>query len=69
MPWSIGYKKKRQPTLSKSEAEYKAISSVASEVVLLQRVLSHFEVHVPYILLFYDNLSSIRLASNSSWGI
>ena len=47
-----------------TEAEYRALSSVTSEVVWLRRLLLHFEIDIPFVMLFYDNRSTISLASN-----
>ena len=49
---------------SSAEAEYRALSSVSSEVIWLRRLLLHFEIIVPSVMLFYDSKSAIDLASN-----
>ena|ERR1044072_5178159 len=62
----ISWKPKKQFTVSKSstEAEYNAVFSTSSEVVWLQRLLQHFEVQIPLVLLFCDNMSAIHLSNN-----
>ena len=62
----ISWEKKKQPTVSKSstEAEYRALSSVSSEVIWLRRLLLHFEITIPSVMLFCYSKSAINLASN-----
>jgi len=62
----ISWEKKKQPTVSKSstEAEYRALSSVSSEVIWLRRLLLHFEITIPSVMLFCYSKSAIDLASN-----
>ena len=62
----ISWKSKKQTTVSKSsaEAEYRALSSVPSEVIWLRRLLLHFEISIPSAMLFCDSKSAIYLASN-----
>ncbi|RDX80280.1 hypothetical protein CR513_39188, partial [Mucuna pruriens] len=65
----ISWKSKKQITVSKSsaETEYRSLSLAASEVIWLQRLLSHFEVPIACSMLFCDNQSAIQLASNPSY--
>jgi len=49
---------------SSAEAEYRALSSVSSEVIWLRRLLLHFEITIPYAMLFCDSKFAIDLASN-----
>ena len=62
----ISWKSKKQPTVSKysAEAEYRALSSVSSEVIWLRRLLLHFEITIPSAMLFCDSKPAIDLASN-----
>ena len=64
----LSWRSKKQPTISKSstEAEYRALSSVTSEVVWLRRLLLHFEIDIPFVMLFCDNKFAISLAFNSA---
>ena len=63
----FSWKSKKQPTVSKSstEAEYRAMSVVCSEIVWLRRLLTDFGM-TPSIPtpLFCDNESAIKIASN-----
>ena len=65
----ILWKPVKQGTVPKSstESEYRALSSVASEVVQLKRLLGHFEVDIGSIMLFCDNKPAIHLTSNPSY--
>ena len=63
----ISWSSKKQPTVAKSsiEAEYKALSVTAAEVVWIQQILSDLHIslsHTP--LLWCDNISSLSLATN-----
>nr|KYP43046.1 Retrovirus-related Pol polyprotein from transposon TNT 1-94 [Cajanus cajan] len=62
----ISWRSKRQNTVSKSstEAEYGSISTASSELIWLQRLLTHFEVHISSAMLLCDNKSAISLATN-----
>jgi len=62
----LSWHSKKQPTVSKSsnEAEYRALSSVTSEIVWLNKLFIYFEVDVPSVMLFCDNKYAISLASN-----
>lgn len=62
----LSWKSKKQPTVSKSstEAEYCTLSSVASELVWLTRLLTHSEIQISSTMVFCDNQSAIHLASN-----
>jgi len=62
----LSWRSKKQPIASKSstEAEYRSLSYVTSEIVWLRKLLLHFEVDVPSVMLFCDNKSAINLASN-----
>ncbi|XP_074352878.1 secreted RxLR effector protein 161-like [Apium graveolens] len=63
----LSWKSKKQSTISKSstEAEYRAMSSLCSEVVWLRRLLKDFNIqlHSPTPL-FCDNKSALKIASN-----
>uniref|UniRef100_A0A2N9IEV6 GS catalytic domain-containing protein n=1 Tax=Fagus sylvatica TaxID=28930 RepID=A0A2N9IEV6_FAGSY len=63
----LSWKSKKQPTVSKSstEAEYRAMSAVCSEIVWLRRLLADFGM-TPSIPtpLFCDNESAVKIASN-----
>ena len=63
----LSWKSKKQPTVSKSstEAEYRAMSAVCSEIVWLRRLLADFGM-APSIPtpLFCDNESAVKIASN-----
>nr|KYP44400.1 Retrovirus-related Pol polyprotein from transposon TNT 1-94 [Cajanus cajan] len=58
--------KLKQNTVSKSstEAEYRSIFAASSELIWLQRLLTHFEVHISSAMLLCDNKSAISLATN-----
>ncbi|CAL1401152.1 unnamed protein product [Linum trigynum] len=63
----ISWRYKKQDKLSKSstEAEYRAMSEVGSEIVWLRRLLSDFGITCPAPLsLSVDNTSAIRIATN-----
>jgi len=62
----FSWRSKKQSTISKSsiEADYRALSSVTSEIVWLSKLLLYFEVDVPSMMLFCDNKFAISLASN-----
>jgi len=62
----LSWRSKKQPTVSKLsiEVEYRALSSVTSKLVWLRRLLLHFEIDIPSVMLFCDNKSTISLASN-----
>ena len=50
----LSWRSKKQLTVSKSstEAEYRVLSSVTSEIVWLSKLLLYFEVDVPSVMLF-----------------
>ena len=63
----ISWKSKKQSTISKSsyEAEYHAVSSAASEITWIVRLLEDINVtNLKPVTLFCDNQSSIQLAHN-----
>ncbi|CAL1357232.1 unnamed protein product [Linum trigynum] len=63
----ISWRCKKQDRVSKSstEAEYRSMSEVASEIVWLKRLLAELGVVVrPPIRLHVDNTSAIRIATN-----
>lgn len=63
----ISWKSKKQSTVSKSssEAEYRALSSAASEITWLVRLLTELGVpNLAPVTLFCDNQSAIHLAHN-----
>ncbi|CAL1357179.1 unnamed protein product [Linum trigynum] len=63
----ISWRCKKQDKVSKSstEAEYRAMSEVGSEVVWLRRLLSDFGISCPLPMdLYVDNTSAIRIAEN-----
>ena len=63
----ISWKRKKQQTVSRSssEAEYRAMSSVAAEVIWLTRLLEELNVHIQKpITLFCDNQSAIFIGKN-----
>nr|KYP56849.1 Retrovirus-related Pol polyprotein from transposon TNT 1-94 [Cajanus cajan] len=64
----LSWKSVKQGTVSKSssKSEYRALSSVASEIVWLKCLLTHFEIFIDSAMLFCDNKSAIHLASNPS---
>jgi len=61
----LSWGSKKQPTISKSftEVEYRALSSITSEIIWLSKLLLYFEVDVPSVMLFCDNKSAISPAS------
>ena len=66
-PSPISWKSKKQSTVSKSssEAEYRAISSAASEVTWVVRLLNELKVtDLEPVTLFCDNQSAIHIAKN-----
>ncbi|XP_051138369.1 secreted RxLR effector protein 161-like [Andrographis paniculata] len=63
----VSWCSKRQPTvsLSTTEAEYRAATMAAQEIIWLVQLLKELHQQVKYdILLYCDNLSAIRLAEN-----
>lgn len=63
----ISWKSKKQHTVSKSssEAEYRAMSSAASEITWLVRLLTELGLSdLPPVLLHCDNQSAMRIAHN-----
>lgn len=62
----ISWKSKKQPTVARSsaEAEYRALASVTSELLWMRQLLRVFEIQVPSVMLFSDNVSAIALAAN-----
>jgi hypothetical protein len=59
--WSV----RKQPTISRSEAEYKAIANAMSEIMWIQTLLDELEVsHPPAATLWCDNLSATYLSVN-----
>ena len=65
----ISWKSKKQHTVSRSssEAEYRALASVTSEVLWVKALLKDFGVHIGSTLVFCDNNAAIHLASNPSF--
>ncbi|XP_031249394.1 uncharacterized protein LOC116107227 [Pistacia vera] len=66
----VSWKAKKQTTVSRSstEAEYRALSSTASELIWLQQLLQDFQVTVASpALLYYDNQAAIHIASNPTF--
>ena len=63
----ITWKSKKQSTVSKSssEAEYRAMSSAASEVAWMVRLLQELQVPtIKPVVLHCDNMSAIHIARN-----
>ena len=63
----IAWKSKKQSTVSKSssEAEYRAMSSAASEVAWVVRLLADLQLHsLQPVTLHCDNQSAIHIAKN-----
>ncbi|XP_057452063.1 uncharacterized mitochondrial protein AtMg00810-like [Lotus japonicus] len=62
----ISWKSKKQATVSRSsaEAEYRALASLASELLWLRQLLKVFDIQVPSVMVFSDNISAIALATN-----
>ena len=63
----IAWKSKKQSTVSKSssEAEYRAMSSAASEVAWVVRLLADLQIHsLQPVTLHCDNQSAIHIAKN-----
>lgn len=62
----ISWKSKKQVTVARSsaEAEYRALATVASELLWLRQLLLVFEIKVPSVMVFSDNVSAIALATN-----
>ncbi|CAL1411860.1 unnamed protein product [Linum trigynum] len=63
----ISWRCKKQDRVSKSstEAEYRSMSEVASEIVWLKRLLAELGVSIqPPVRLHVDNTSAIRIATN-----
>ncbi|KAL5551858.1 hypothetical protein UlMin_002034 [Ulmus minor] len=66
----VSWKAKKQTTVSRSsaEAEYRALSSTASELIWLQKLLRDFQVEVSSpALLYCDNQAAIHIASNPTF--
>lgn len=63
----ISWKSKKQSTVSRSstEAEYRALRSVTSEIIWLRQLLHDFNIQLEQpTLIFFDNDSAIKLATN-----
>ena len=62
----VSWKSKKQSTISKSssEAEYRALSSAASEITWIVRLLDLDLTHLQPVTLFCDNQSAIHVAHN-----
>ncbi|XP_072080845.1 secreted RxLR effector protein 161-like [Arachis hypogaea] len=63
----ISWKSKKQTTVSRSssEAEYRALANGTCELVWLLKLVKEFKISPPLpIDIFYDNKSSIYIASN-----
>lgn len=63
----VSWKTKKQKTVSKSsaEAEYRSMSSTASEIVWLEGLLQDLKIHVPLpIYLYCDNTAAQHIAQN-----
>lgn len=63
----VSWKSKKQQTVSKSssEAEYRAMAAVASEITLLVRLLEELGVtNLRPVTLEYDNQSALQIAQN-----
>lgn len=65
----ISWSSKKQSIVAKSstEAEYRALSSVAADVVWLQSILTELSFTVPKPILWCDNLGATFLASNAAF--
>ncbi|XP_031285004.1 uncharacterized protein LOC116143707 [Pistacia vera] len=66
----VSWKAKKQTTISRSsvEAEYRALSSTASELIWLQQLLQDFQVTADSpTLLYCDNQAAIHIASNPTF--
>ena len=63
----ISWKSKKQHIVSKSssEAEYRAMSNVVSEVVCVVRLLYELGIsNLQHVILFCDNQSAIHITKN-----
>lgn len=62
-------KSKKQHTVSSSsaEAEYRALSCAASELLWLKGLLLHFEIQANTAMVFCDSQAAIHLASNPTF--
>nr|KYP52516.1 Retrovirus-related Pol polyprotein from transposon TNT 1-94 [Cajanus cajan] len=65
----VSWKSKRQQTVSKSsaEAEYRAISSVSSEITWLRNLLTDFNINTPFASVYCDNKAAIHISSNPTF--
>ena len=63
----ISWSAKKQPTVARSstEAEYKALANVASELIWLQQLFKDLRITSSFVpVLHCDNISALALASN-----
>ncbi|GJW40242.1 ribonuclease H-like domain-containing protein [Tanacetum coccineum] len=59
------WKSKRQPTLSKSSAEYRFVASTTCEIMWIVKILSEFSIdNIVLAELFCDNKSAIQIAAS-----
>ena len=65
-PASVSWKTKKQATVSRSssEAEYRAMANVTSEVVWTRNLLKFLGISVPSVHLYCDNLAALHIANN-----
>lgn len=66
----ISWKTKKQQTVSRSsaEAEYRAMATIAAELVWLRQLLKDFDIPLHHsTLLFCDNQAAIQIANNPTF--
>ena len=66
----VSWKSKKQSTISKlsAEAEYRAMATVASELVWIHQLLQDFQAPIlTPVLLFCDNQAAIHIATNPTF--
>ena len=65
----VSWKSKKQNTVSRSlaKAEYRALTSLTSEILWISSLLKDFGIHVGPTLVFCDSQAAVHLASNPSF--